>query len=99
MMGPQPVSPARSVERAVQAAEDAGLAVADLRQESLRTVFYDVGAVVFFLSKVVWTVPGFTVDAYRDRLRAMDEQIQRDGCFVAFAQRFLVEARRPVPMT
>lgn len=94
MMGPQPVSPARSVERAVQGAEDAGLAVTDLRQESLRTVFYDVGAVVCFLRKVVWTVPGFTVDAYRDRLRAMHEQIQRDGCFVAHAQRFLIEAHR-----
>ncbi len=46
MMGPQPVSPARGAERAAQAAEDAGLAVADLRPESLRTVFYDVGAVV-----------------------------------------------------
>lgn len=57
-----------------------------------------MGAVVCFLRKVVWTVPGFTVDGYRDRLRAMDEQIQRDGCFVAHAQRFLIEARRPVPM-
>lgn len=43
---------------------------------------------------VVWTVPGFTVDAHRDRLTVMDEQIERDGCFVAHAQRFLIEARR-----
>jgi SAM-dependent methyltransferase len=95
MMGPQPVSQARSAERAVTAANEAGLMVVDLRQESLRTVFGDVGAVVHFLRKVLWTVPGFTVDAYRDRLAALHEQIQSEGSFVAHAQRFLIEARRP----
>ena len=46
----------------------AGLIVADLRHESLRTVFYDIAAVVHFLRKVIWIVPGFTVDGYRERL-------------------------------
>ena len=61
MMGPQPVSPARDPSRAVAAAEAAGLVVTDLREQALRTVFNDVGAVVYFLRKVLWTVPGFTV--------------------------------------
>ncbi len=95
LMGPQPVSPARDPQRAVRAAEAAGLAVTDLRQEALRVVFYDVGAVVYFLRKVLWTVPGFTVAAYRDRLAALHEQIQRDGLFAAHAQRFLIEAVKP----
>ena len=60
MMGPQPVNPARNPERAAAAAGAAGLEVVDLRQEALRTVFNDVGAVVYFLRKVIWTVPGFT---------------------------------------
>ena len=57
--------------------------------------FYDVGAVVYFLRKVLWTVPGFTVAAYRDRLAALHKQIQRDGLFAAHAQRFLIEAVKP----
>ncbi|WP_434019667.1 hypothetical protein [Paraoerskovia sediminicola] len=40
-------------------------------------------------------VPGFTVDAYRDRLRELDAQIRADGPFVAHSARHLVEARRP----
>jgi SAM-dependent methyltransferase len=95
LMGPGPVSHDRSPRRAVSAAESAGLRVADLREESLRTVFHDVAAVVHFLRKVIWIVPGFTVDGYRDRLRTLHHHIQREGCFVAHAQRFLIEARKP----
>jgi hypothetical protein len=56
---------------------------------------HDVGAVVHFLRKVLWTVPGFTVQAYRGRLAALHQQIQAQGPFVAHAQRFLIEARKP----
>ena len=77
------------------AAEAAGLVVTDLREQALRTVFYDVGAVVYFLRKVLWTVPGFTVEGYREQLRRMHERIQAEGPFVAHAQRFLIEARKP----
>jgi SAM-dependent methyltransferase len=94
MMGPQPVSQARSTAVAVAAARRAGLTVADLRQASLRTMFNDVGAVVYFLRKVLWTVPGFTVQAYREPLRRLHDKIQAEGPFVAHAQRFLIEARK-----
>jgi SAM-dependent methyltransferase len=95
MMGPQPVSVARSPQRAVAEAGAAGLHVVDLRQATLRTEFHDVGAVVHFLRKVIWIVPGFTVDRYRNRLAALHDQIGTEGSFVAHAQRFLIEARRP----
>ncbi len=94
MMGPQAVGDSRSPQRAVMEAEEAGLVVVDLRQESLRVVFNDVGAVVYFLRKVLWTVPGFTVDGYRDRLFSLHKKIQREGPFLAHAERFLIEARK-----
>jgi hypothetical protein len=94
-MGPQPVSQARGASRARAEAGAAGLVVVDLREEALRTVFDDVAAVVYFLRKVLWTVPGFTVSGYRDRLRLLHEKIQSQGPFVAHAQRALIEARKP----
>ena len=54
-----------------------------------------MAAVVCFLRKVHWTVPGFTPEAYADRLLAMHELIRRDARFVSTAQRLLVELRRP----
>ncbi|MBX9426922.1 MULTISPECIES: class I SAM-dependent methyltransferase [Streptomyces] len=96
-LGPQPeeVRRARHPDDARRAAEAAGLEVVDLRSESLRTEFHDIGAVVYFLRKVIWMVPGFTVDAYRDRLRDLHEQIVGEGPFVAHTTRFLIEARKP----
>lgn len=95
MMGPQPVSDHHGAARARAEAEAAGLVVGELCQQSLRVTFDDVGAVVAFLRKVVWTVPGFSVERYRDRLVALHRQIESSGPFVSHAERFLIEATKP----
>jgi len=95
MMGPQQVDPRRSPQVAVAAAAAAGLEVVDLREQPLRVEFFDVAAVVHFLKKVLWTVPGFTVAEYREPLGRMHEHIQASGSFVCYSQRFLIEARLP----
>jgi SAM-dependent methyltransferase len=97
MMGPQPSrdGPSRAPRWSVLAAEHAGLEVTDLREFRGRMEFGDIAAVVHFLRKVIWIVPGFTVTEYAGRLRALHEQIQADGPFVATSVRFLIEARRP----
>jgi len=96
-LGPQPAETgnSRHPDHAVKAASEAGLEVTDLRSESLRTEFSDIGAVVYFLRKVIWMVPGFTVEQYRGKLRELHEKIERDGPFIAHTTRFLIEARKP----
>jgi len=94
LTGPQPASERRSSRRAVEQATAAGLEVTDLQEARLRTVFYDIAAVVAFLRKVVWIVPGFEVNAYRDALRRLHERIETEGQFTAHATRFLIEARK-----
>jgi SAM-dependent methyltransferase len=96
MMGPLSASDrsARLPRRAAEAAGQAGLTVNDLRVFRGRMEFYDVAAVVYFLRKVIWIVPGFSVDAYRDRLRTLHDNIQADGPFIATTARFLIEARK-----
>lgn len=96
-LGPQPreAHDLRHQENDRIGAERAGLEVVDLRTERLRMEFGDIGAVVHFLRKVVWIVPGFTVEAHRERLRALHERIETEGPFVAHSSRVLVEAREP----
>jgi SAM-dependent methyltransferase len=91
MMGPQPDNDSRSTRRAVAAARAAGLEVVDLREQSLRMEFFDIAAVVYFLRKVFWTVPDFTVERYRDQLADLHDRMP----FVAHSTRFLIEARKP----
>ncbi|MFJ8084184.1 methyltransferase domain-containing protein [Streptomyces sp. NPDC096205] len=96
-LGPQTdeVRGARNPERERADAEAAGLEVVELRAERLRMEFHDIGAVVHFLRKVVWMVPGFTVEAYGPRLRALHERILTEGPFVAYSSRHLFDVRKP----
>ncbi|ARF64002.1 SAM-dependent methyltransferase [Streptomyces violaceoruber] len=96
-LGPQPaeIRRARHPDDARAAATAAGLDVVNLRFEELRTEFYDIGAVVYFLRKVIWMVPGFTVEQYRPRLAALHRRIEEEGPFLAHTTRFLIEARKP----
>ncbi len=95
MMGPQWVDPVSAEEHARSGAAEAGLEMLDFQQESPPLEFFDLASVIVFLRKVVWTVPGFTVEGYRDRLRAMFEHIEREGSFVSYGRRALVVARKP----
>jgi SAM-dependent methyltransferase len=95
MMGPQPAGQSRNADWAQAQAQAVGLRVVDLREQALRVEFFDVAAVVHFLKKVLWTVPGFTVAGYAEPLARIHAHIQEHGSFVSHAQRLLVEARKP----
>ena len=86
LMGPRPVNESRSAASARAGAEGVGLEVVDLRECALRVEFFDLGAVVHFLRKVPWTVPGFTPEAYDAELRRLHRQIERDGSFLSTAR-------------
>ncbi|MFE2039964.1 class I SAM-dependent methyltransferase [Streptomyces sp. NPDC059477] len=98
-LGPQPaaVRGARHPDLERADAEAAGLEVTALRAERLRMEFHDIAAVVHFLRKVVWLVPGFSTEGYEPRLRALHERIRAEGPFVAHSTRHLFDARKPPP--
>src|SRR6266699_2276419 len=97
-----PASPARQAPwpphrrrwragRAADQAEAAGLVVQDLRTAALEMKFYDIAAVIVFLRKVIWTVPGFTIERYRPQLAELHHRLQAEGSFTPHSQRFLIE--------
>lgn len=77
------------------AARQAGPEPVDVRTARLRTEFHDLGAVVRFQRKVIWIVPGFTVEERRERLRELHRLLRPDGPFVAHSTRTLLVARKP----
>ncbi|WP_030378843.1 MULTISPECIES: class I SAM-dependent methyltransferase [unclassified Streptomyces] len=96
-LGPLPdqARRARDPEQARAAAHAAGLDVVDLRTARLHMEFHDIAAVVHFLRKVVWIVPGFTTADHLPRLRTLHDRITAEGPFVAHSSRFLIEAHKP----
>lgn len=95
LMGPLAPGSKRDPELARNAARQAGLVITNLQTERPVTEFYDIGAIIYFLRLVVWIVPGFTVAAYRERLKELHRKIERDGPFITTASRFLIEAEKP----
>lgn len=94
-LGPQPEARrGRHPDDEAAAARTAGLEIIDLQTATLRIEIHDIAAVVYLLRKVIWWVPGFTVDKHLDRLRDLHEHIQREGRFIAHSTRHLIEARR-----
>jgi SAM-dependent methyltransferase len=77
----------------------AGLTLTRLDEAVTKVEFFDVGAVVYFLRKVLWTVPGFTAQKYAAELRRLHALIEANGSFVSYSRRFLVEARRETSVT
>lgn len=96
-LGPLKPGDGRQHDAEAAQAQSAGLEIVQCRNERMQLAFYDVGAMVWFLRKVIWTVPDFTVELYRDRLRHLHAQIERDGVFNSTMSRTLFEARKPAP--
>ena len=54
-----------------------------------RTVFKDVGAIVYYLKAVPWTVPGFSVETHYEYLLKLQDRINQEGK-TEFARRLLL---------
>lgn len=95
-LGPQPAARrGRHPDDETAAAQAAGLEIVDVKTSRLRIEIHDVASMVYLLRKVIWWVPGFTVEKYHDRLCDLHDLIQQDGPFIAHSTRHLIEARRP----
>jgi SAM-dependent methyltransferase len=76
---------------AAQLAE-AGFEIIQTREDFPETRFTDVGAVVYYLRAIPWQIPGFTVEAYRQRLLSLHHKMQAQGGLVVQSHRFVIEA-------
>jgi SAM-dependent methyltransferase len=99
-LGPQPkdrqIRGQLNVDTVGQDVAAAGLKLVDLRHEEIKEEFFDIGAIVYFLRKLSWVVPNFTVTEYHDKLRTLHDQIQSDGSFITHSSRLLIEAHKPL---
>ena len=95
LLGPQSRTQQRSPTKAVADVEAAGLSVVQLQEATPLTVFFDIAAVIAFLRKVIWIVPGFTVEGHLEAVAALHQRISIVGRFVAHAKQLLIEAHKP----
>jgi SAM-dependent methyltransferase len=83
-----------SLAKALTDLYNEGLFVDRAEKAALRSIFKDIGAVVYYLKAIPWQVVGFDPETYHERLVKIHNIIEREGQFVATAHRFLILARK-----
>lgn len=56
--------------------------------------FYNIGALVWFARIIEWEFPGFTVEACKERLFALQERLEQEGAIRGRTHRFLLVAEK-----
>ena len=80
---------------AVKQLTAAGFEIIEAREEFPESVFYDIGAVVYYLKAIAWQIPNFSAAKSYDRLQALHNIIQNTGGLAVKSHRFYIEARKP----
>ncbi len=89
---PQPDVVPHTVDTVVRELTEHRFRIADAREATVPYRYSDIGAVIYQLRAVSWTIADFDVDRYDERLRALDARIRSDGPFVTHNRRFIITA-------
>jgi hypothetical protein len=92
--GGHPQFPRVNLERLTSDLRVAGFDLQEQRDQRLVTRFEDVGALVFYLRAVPWTVPGFSVTTHRRELLALQAQLDSGAPLTFTSRRLLIRATR-----
>jgi SAM-dependent methyltransferase len=80
---------------AIEQVEDAGLVVRRSAEGRETVTFTDVGALAWYIRMTPWTVPDFSIETYRERLKELHTQITSDGPITLPLPGFYLEAVKP----
>ena len=74
--------------------DEAGFATVEKLDTFPKTTYLDIGAVVYFLKVVPWTITDFDVERYRERLYQLHLRIKREAGFTVRDHHRLLEMRK-----
>jgi SAM-dependent methyltransferase len=75
--------------------DEAGFATVEKLDAFPKTTYLDIGAVVYMLRAVPWTITDFDVERYRELLYRLHLLIKRQGGFTVQDHQRLLEMRKP----
>ncbi|MCB0111751.1 MAG: GNAT family N-acetyltransferase, partial [Caldilineaceae bacterium] len=94
--GVAPLWPDAKPEFYLPLLQAAGLEIVMSEDWTGKLTFTDVGALVYYLKAVPWTVPGFSVATHLDQLLALQQRLEREGALVFAAKKYIIDARKPL---
>ena len=89
-----PASPNATPQTYLPLLEAAGLQVERSEEWQGELVFTDVGALVYYLHNIPWTVPGFAVASHLSYLHKLQTKLERNGQLTFTALKYLMVASK-----
>jgi len=89
-----PPVPEAKLDHFVGDATRAGLTIERAEQWWGNSTFSDIGALVYYLKAIPWSVPGFSVATHEPVLRDLQTQLEPEGSLRFRTGRFLIAAHR-----
>jgi SAM-dependent methyltransferase len=83
-----------NLKSAADELKSAGFKIVRRSEDFLYYRFFDIGAIVYYLKAIPWTIEDFTVEKYQEKLWELHLQINGDGYYDATQHRFLVLAQK-----
>jgi SAM-dependent methyltransferase len=89
-----PAEPDSWIGLAERQVSEAGLVIEEAARADERTYFDDIAAVVYYLKAVSWSIPGYSLERHRSRLRALHQDTSAWPVMTT-GHRFLLVASKP----
>ncbi|KNF08287.1 methyltransferase, SAM-dependent [Gottschalkia purinilytica] len=83
-----------NLQIAVNELKDLSLRILEQKEDFVKTRFYDIGAVVYYLKATPWQIPDFTVEKYFNHLLEIYKIIERKGYIDFTCHRFFIIAEK-----
>lgn len=83
-----------NLEYAVNQLRDSKFNILEQKEDIVKTRFYDIGAIVYYLRAIPWQVPDFTVEKYFDKLVRIHNLIDQNGYIDFTCHRFFIVAEK-----
>lgn len=93
VFGASPQWPQATPERYVPMLKAAGLTIVTVEDFRGKLRFTDVGAIVYYLKAIPWSVPNFTVTTHKEALFGLQKRIDSGEELAFEARTYLIEAR------
>jgi SAM-dependent methyltransferase len=81
-----------TLDYAVDELKDAGFTINSSGEQYPVKRFYDIGALVYYLTAIPWQVEGFSAEKYIDELYEIHKQIEEKGFYEVKQHRFFIRA-------
>ena len=95
VFGAKPKWPDSTPENYVVRLQNAGLKMDNVRDWTGSLTFADVGAIVYYLKAIPWTVDGFSVGDFQDQLFELQNQLDRGELLTFKTRKYLLQASKP----